>query len=591
MAHRALSGRSSAALLLAAGVALTGAACRDSGPDCGKGTIRLRVAASQDKIGLLQSAADGYGRAGTADGRCIAITVDAKNSGTAMLALAKGWDPRVDGPRPDIWSPAANVWVELLRQRAAGSGSRAPVADGDAPPIMTSPLTIAMPEPMAKALGWPGKAIGWTDLAALATDPKGWARYGHAEWGRFRLGKTNPNLSTSGLHATVGAYFAATGTPGRDLTVGDIGASRSRDFVHDIERSIVHYGDTSLTFLSNLYEADKRGEGLAYISAVTVEEDSVFNYNRGNPTLDPARLAASPAPPSTRLVAIYPKEGTITSDHPFVPLSWMDARKREVADGFLAYLRTAKVQDTFKAHGFRGYKGEPGPQVKQENGMLPATPQPLSVPRGEVLNALLESWAELRKPAKVLLVVDKSGSMSEQVPGAGKSKGELAKAAAAEALGQFQPHDQVGLWEFSARLKGEQDWRDLVPIRAMDRAQRDRLAGALNAMEMTGATGLYNTTAAAYEKMSAAREDDSINAVVVLTDGRDERPGGIDFEELRRRLASREAGSVRVFTIGYGADADMGVLRQIATATEAAGYDSSDPNSIREVFTEVISNF
>ena len=56
------------------------------------------------------------------------------------------------------------------------------------------PLVFAMPKPMAEALGWPGKAIGWAELAELAADPKGWAKYGHPEWGAFKLGKTNPNF-------------------------------------------------------------------------------------------------------------------------------------------------------------------------------------------------------------------------------------------------------------------------------------------------------------------------------------------------------------------------------------------------------------
>jgi Ca-activated chloride channel homolog len=48
---------------------------------------------------------------------------------------------------------------------------------------------------------------------------------------------------------------------------------------------------------------------------------------------------------------------------------------------------------------------------------------------------------------------------------------------------------------------------------------------------------------------------------------------------------------VRVFPIAYGADADLPTLRQIADATSAAVYDSSDPTSIDKVFTAVVSNF
>ena len=48
---------------------------------------------------------------------------------------------------------------------------------------------------------------------------------------------------------------------------------------------------------------------------------------------------------------------------------------------------------------------------------------------------------------------------------------------------------------------------------------------------------------------------------------------------------------MRVFTIGYGCDADLSVLKQIAEATNAAVYNASDPRTISKVFTAVISNF
>ena len=81
----------------------------------------------------------------------------------------------------------------------------------------------------------------------------------------------------------------------------------------------MHYGDTTLTFLNNLYRADARGTALTYASAVAVEEKSVIDYNTGNPDgiLDPGE---EPRPPRVPLVAIYPKEGTLFSDSPFFVL-------------------------------------------------------------------------------------------------------------------------------------------------------------------------------------------------------------------------------------------------------------------------------
>ena len=48
---------------------------------------------------------------------------------------------------------------------------------------------------------------------------------------------------------------------------------------------------------------------------------------------------------------------------------------------------------------------------------------------------------------------------------------------------------------------------------------------------------------------------------------------------------------VRLFTIGYGADADVNVLKQMAESTNGGFYNASDPKTINKVFTAVVSNF
>ena len=90
------------------------------------------------------------------------------------------------------------------------------------------------------------------------------AYFGHPEWGPFRLGKTNPNFSTSGLSALIAQTYAATGgTSG--LTAEDLADPAVVDFATGVESAVVHYGDTTLTFLNNLYRADQRGTSLTYV--------------------------------------------------------------------------------------------------------------------------------------------------------------------------------------------------------------------------------------------------------------------------------------------------------------------------------------
>ena len=186
----------------------------------------------------------------------------------------------------------------------------------------------------------------------------------------------------------------------------------------------------------------------------------------------------------------------------------------------------------------------------------------------------------------MLIVVDKSGSMEEEASGTGETRLELAKKAAVNALPQFRGDDKVGLWAFSTS-RTAQGLSGAGPdrLRVEDRPQafRDQLEG----LTAGGGTGLYDTTLAAVERMRGAKDAGAINAVVFLTDGKNEKTGGSDLDNLLGKLNP----DVRLFTIGYGEGADQGVLRQIAEATDGAAYDSSRADTIDQVFTSVISNF
>jgi Ca-activated chloride channel homolog len=568
--------------------------------DCSGDPITLTLVASPEKAQLIQQLAVDYMTGGPrVSGRCIKVLVSNKSSGEAMAALARGWRKSIDGPRPDVWSPASSAWVRLLQQRTAGTNHAGlkPVPK-DVPSITTTPLVVAMPRPMAEALGWPNRQLGWADLLHLSRNRQGWGEFGHPEWGAFKLGKTNPNFSTSGLNATIGAFFAATGRTS-DLTARDVAASEVRAFVAGVEQSVVHYGDTTLTFLSNLQRADDRGAGLSYISAVAVEEKSVWDYNQGNPSGDPATLGKH-SKPHVPLVAIYPREGTLLSDNPYVVLAapWVDRAKRTAAADFLAYLRSGSAQGRFEQSAFRNYLGRPGPLITEDNGLLPRQQVTLlSPPAPAVINEVLTSWAELRKPAKVLLVIDVSGSMDSPVGGAGKTRLDLAKQAAINSLLQLASNDQLGLWIFSTELNGKTDYRELVPIgplhvRVKGVQRRALIKAEVGGLSSESDTGLYDSALASFKFVKGQHSPDAINAVVLLTDGKNDDDNGISLNRLLTGLSTGQSDRpVRMFTISYGSEADLEVLKRIAYATDGASYDSSDPNSINRVFTMVISNF
>ena len=567
--------------------------------DAPEGCATVDVASSPEKFELLTRLAGSFNDSREAKNNgCAFVRVHRKSSGGTAQVLADGWrDIQANGPQPVIWSPAASSWGAVLNQRLAARG-QPPMAPTNPKAFMLTPLVIAMPRPMAEALGYPNTPIGFADLLALARDPNGWASKGHPEWGRFKLGKTNPNFSTSALSATTAQYYAATGKT-RDLTLEDVNRPDVDAFNRGVESAVVHYGDITLTFLNNWYRNDARGTSLTYVSAVAVEEKSVIDYNRGNPDgiTDPGER---PRPPRVPLVAVYPKEGTLFSDNPFFILDapWVSNAEKAAARKFETFVQRPENQRRVLEFGFR--PGNPavalGEPISRTNGLDPAQPQTtLGVPSPEVLVRLIERWGEQRKSARVLLVMDVSGSMGDDA-GEGQTKLDLAKTAAVDALSQFKSEDDVGLRIFSTNINQTEpkDYRDVVPFGPIG-SNRERIARAIQALEPTEGTPLYTVARESYKLMKDTFAADRINAVLLLTDGKNEDPRNNNLDATLSDLRAGSEGAsttpVRVFTIAYGDDADLATLKRMAEATNAAAYDATDPQAIASVFTAVVSNF
>jgi Ca-activated chloride channel family protein len=602
-----LGGIGAVGVVLAAGLIWAG------GGSSGEGCAAIDMAVSPEKLELLTDLAQTFNQSDQAqvDDACVKVVPHRMASGLGASLLTDGWD-EAEGPKPVVWSPASSGWGAIVDQELTDQGQD-PIA-GDGKPFMKTPLVIAMPRTMAEVIGWPETPIGWSDVFELATDGEGWAAHGHPEWGPFRLGKTNPNFSTSGLSALVAQAYAATGKVD-GLTSDDLEDAAVAEFATGVESAVVHYGDTTLTFLNNLYRADRRGAGLTYASAIAVEEKSVIDYNLGNPDgiLDKDEV---PRPPNEPLVAIYPAEGTIMSDNPFFVLDaeWVSDLEKQGARHFEEFVQEPTNQERVLAFGFR--PGNPevqkvSPVITEENGVDPTEPQPLfSMPEPAVLDDLLTHWKEQRKPARVELVIDISGSMDEPAgDDSGATKLELAVEAALGAIDQFGPRDVVGLRVFSTKLGeddfptilGPEDEEEMVQLVApgvVDEGQRRALEEALSGLKPTNGTPLYAATQQAFDDVTASYDPNSINAVVLLSDGENDDTDPIDdpdqLEELLSTLEGEEGAQshpVRVFPIVYGADADAEKLERIAEASDSAVYSATDPSKIDRVLAAVISNF
>ena len=517
------------------------------------GALRVSFAYSPEKERLLKPLIARFNREGReVGGKKVFVSGEVVASGEAESRIAKGT------LQPAAWSPASSLWARLLNFEADR-----PLAPDDNPSIVRTPLVIAMWKPFAEALGHPRKKIGFEQLTKLAVSNQGFASVGKPEFGRFKLVHTNPDFSTSGLSAVVAEYYAATGKK-EGLTEADVTRSAARQKVKDIERSIVHYGDTTLFIAEQM-----RRNGPGYASAVAMEEVTLLDFNR--------RRGSQPP-----LVALYPPEGTFYSDNPFVILDapFNSRAEREGARAFQKFLQEEVGPEEAGREGFRpaDLKEEPAGRVTKANGVDPAQPERvLGLPEPRVLDRIRRTWRADRKPANVLLVVDTSGSMNDE------NRLVRAKEGLRTFLREVSPNDRIGLTIFSDRIQR------LVPI-GRRRSELPSLVGRLIA---DGGTAVYDATAAGLEDVRRLRDKERINAVVLLTDGED-TDSSLSAEEAVRRAAAQGDSSeqVRVFTIAYsaGAEGAADALKRIARASGGMAY-TGDTDDIETVYRSISSFF
>lgn len=490
-------------------------------------------------------------------GRPVFVTAVAKGSGELIDDVLAGRD------EADLVSPASAAFITLGNAQSRAATGSDLVAKSEN--VVLSPVVIAMWKPMAEALGWPQTRIGWSDILALAQDPRGWESKGQAQWGRFRFGHTHPEFSNSGLQTLLAEAYAGAGKQA-GLVVADVQKPEVAAFVNGIERAVVHYGSSTGFFAKRMFAG-----GPGYLSAAVLYENLVIEANSATPK------------PSFPVVAIYPKEGTFWSDHPtgVVERPWVTPERRQAAQAYLRFLLERPQQEAALRLGFRPAALEVavGAPIDAAHGADPKEPSTtLETPSAEVIAASIAMWRGAKKPAHVALVLDTSGSMEED------GKIAAARESAAEFIGLLGDGDRLSLMTFSSSPRWLDRNQPLSTIRTKAQAQTRSLIAS-------GKTALND---AVLQAMQALREDqdaDCIKAVVVLSDGAD-TTSSTSLDSLLARIdpGPESGGAIRVFTIAYGKDAAGDVLKQIAETTQAKAYKGST-GDIRSVFRDIATFF
>ena len=394
-----------------------------------------------------------------------------------------------------------------------------------------SPIVIAAWESAARELGWPDKPIGWQDIQRQATANTD-----------FKWNHPSTN-NASGLLATLAEFYAGAGLT-RGLTEEAATAQSTIDYVRNVESTVRFYGEGEQVIADRLAQ-----EGRSFLDAFVGQEQVVIDWNknkRGEP-----------------LVAIYPAEGTLWTDHPLALLELGGADEQAVTEnqrltyGALAsFLTGAEAQKQLLDAGYRpadlslrlDTEGSPFAGTNYVDWRQPQTT--LQMPSPAVVDVVQNVWAYTKRPTNVFLVADTSGSMEG-------TKIDRAREALAAFVSAIRgERDQVGLVEFGSGIKS------YVPLETMSAPDRDRLLNTIGSLEASGGTALIDATYAAVAQLMAADDTQAINAVVVMTDGQEnESQRGVS--ELQSLLANSDNPPI-IFTIGFGDDADENVLGVMA---------------------------
>jgi len=194
-------------------------------------------------------------------------------------------------------------------------------------------------------------------------------------------------------------------------------------------------------------------------------------------------------------------------------------------------------------------------------------------PVEDILPVELDPPRELRLPtAALVLVIDKSGSMRDNVAGARATKQDVANEGAALAIESLRSESLIGVVAF------DYDAYEIVPLQRNHdpTALADRVRGVV----ADGGTAFFPALSRAYDMLKDAPV--AKKRIVLLSDGQSE---GFDPTELVRANAEK---SVKLTTIAVGDDADSEALRLLADIGEGEFYEVRDPARLPRVLVDSV---
>ncbi len=501
---------------------------------------------------LVEIAAAADGAKDDTPENCYRLQVLSQES-TAVADRLTGLE---SGTQPDVWVPDSTFW---LRRARSGGAIDLPEAGAS---LASSPVVLAVAEPAARRIGWPERPLTWTDVVGATPTADA-----------LKVGLPDPARNPVGLSALLGI---------RALTTGSAtGSERAAAQVAALRRLSPNVSTSGGDLFEKLAPAYDPGAIATAVTAFPTSEQAVVRHNNTNR--------------EQRLVPVYADADVPALDYPYVVLSTASGVERRGAERFLEALLDRGSQRALQSRGLRTPQGAAGADfpAAAPDATRPDELRTVPLPDQDSSDDVLRVWTAVNLSARMLTVVDISGSMNAQVPGTGLTRARVTAEATKQGLGLFKDTTDMGMWVFSDNLDGDQDYRELAPIGPMatERANLIALADQVPGMVEEGRTNLYDTLLAAYRTVSQGWDAARLNLVLVLTDGRDDDVSSISRDQLVAELAAAQdpRKPVRIIFVGLGPDVDSAELDQIAAITGGRAFTAPDPTGIRNVFAAALA--
>jgi len=459
----------------------------------------------------------------------------------------------LDG-RVDVVNPDSSIWLDQIDRAWMAQKQIDTGLIGETARYAISPVVIAVWEDVARSMGYPQKRLGWGDIMTkAAADPS-------FKW-------SHPSTSSaSGLLATLAMFYAGAGKT-RGLTIEDATAESTLEYVSAVQKTVRQYGEGEWAVVQQVIQ-----QGPGYLDAFVIAEQLVIYYNT--------------AGQKGKLVAIYPREGTLWEDHPLALLEKADLRpdQRIVFQQFREFLSGKESQQKVLEKGFRPTDlsiplSGPSSPVAQLNGVDPIEPQTtLQIPGSSVVEVVRDVWWYTKRRTNVFLVADTSGSMSgDKISGSREAMSVF--------LDQIKgDQERVGLVTFSSQVN------NIIPLAPLT-TNRAHLVNEIQHMSAGGDTALLDAVWAAYTRLQQLNDRERINAIVAMTDGQ-ENNSRIWLNDLVADIKNTNKNKVPVviFCVAYGEDADYDVLEALAEAS-GGQVRQGDLTTIQDLYKTLSTYF